>query len=74
MRLQNILALLKTGELFNCKTIAAATNTCTKTIHRDVTYLRRQGVKINWIVAKRAYQLDKTFPLPPQFQVTGGIA
>jgi hypothetical protein len=66
-RLQSILAILRAGETFNANTLAKRTGFVAKTIHRDIDYLRREGVKIVFDSRKNTFVLDVTAPLPPQF-------
>ena len=56
-RLQNLLAILRAGENLNVRQLARLTRHCTKTIHRDLDFLRTQGVKL---VYDRARHTDKT--------------
>lgn len=49
IRLQNILSALVKQQKFTTQTIADALGYSTKTIHRDLVFLRRQGIKLRYI-------------------------
>jgi hypothetical protein len=70
-RLQNILAILKTGEAFNSTKLAKISRVSTKAIKRDVAFLKKQGLKINFDFTKNSYRLIGE--IPPNFKIiTGG--
>jgi len=66
-RLHNLLAILRTGERFNANSISRLMKISSKTIQRDLQFLRRQGVQIIYERGPQTYALDKSFSLPPQF-------
>jgi HTH domain len=61
-RLQNLLAVLKTGENFNSSSLAKILKLNPKTIHRDIVFLRGQGLKINFDHLKNSFQLSGEIP------------
>ena len=67
IRLSSIVTVLKTGEEFNCSTLSRITGLCTKTISRDINFLRRQGVQIEYVKESHTYRLERSSHLPPQF-------
>jgi len=67
VRLSSIVAILKTGEAFNCSTLSRITGLSTKTISRDINFLRRQGVRIAYAKEFHTYRLNRECSLPPQF-------
>jgi len=68
-RMHNLLALLKTGEAFTAPKLAALIKVSPKTIHRDIEYLRQQGVKIVFCHFKWSFRLETQNAIPPQFSV-----
>jgi hypothetical protein len=66
-RMQNLLAVLRSGDRFNAVTLARATGMCTKTIHRDLGYLKRHGVRIAYDCASNKYSVEP--PIPPLFDL-----
>ena len=68
-RLANILALLQTGERFNAATLAKANGKCTKTTHRDLDWLRSQGVDLIFDGSRKTYQIKPGSPVPPLIQL-----
>jgi hypothetical protein len=57
-RLNQVLDMLMNGEQFNAKTLSLRLKTVTKTIHRDIYYLRRRGFKIIFNVRTNSFQLN----------------
>lgn len=57
-RLQNLLAALVKGEQFTMKNIASATNRSTKTVQRDLDFLREQGIRLRYIPNEFRWQLE----------------
>jgi hypothetical protein len=68
-RLANLLAILKTGETFTAVNLARAAKVCKKTVHRDIDYLRRQGVKIIFNFSSKTFQLDRSQSVPTLFGI-----
>lgn len=69
-RLAKLVTLLQTGDAFNATTLAKATGRCTKTMHRDLAWLRSQGVELIFDVPKRTFRLKPGSPIPPLLQLT----
>jgi hypothetical protein len=57
-RLQNVLVVLRAGKECNCRKLAGAAKTSTKTIHLDICFLRAQGFRIEYDRAHWTYRLD----------------
>lgn len=66
-RLHNLILALRTGAEVNANKLARALRTCTKTITRDIAYLRSQGFKITYVRERWTYQLD-----PSLVELKGG--
>lgn len=59
-RLQDILRVLRSGDRCTAVSLARAARTSPKTIHRDLNFMRRQGLKIQFDRGEHTYQLDRT--------------
>ncbi len=71
-RLQNLLAILNTRETFNAAAIAKILKLNKKTINRDIGFLRKQGLKIDFDFHKNTYRLAGK--IPPNFSLTKEVA
>lgn len=56
-RLNSILDMLMKGERFNASTLATQFGTVTKTIYRDIAYLRSRGFRIQFVSGENFFQL-----------------
>ena len=61
-RLSNLIALLKTGEAFNAQKISRLVHRCPKTVHRDLDFLRKSGVKIEFDFSAKTFRLVGEIP------------
>lgn len=71
-RLQNLLMVLKAGDDCNCTTLAFATGQSTKSIYRDVKFLRGQGLRIEYNRSAFTYRLDRNQNHPWLMELKGG--
>ena len=58
-RLNATLDALMNGERFTAKSFAARFGTCTKSIHRDIDYLRGRGFKVFFNYQLNSFSLNK---------------